>query len=54
MNYIAIVRLLSLIAIVWFIVLAVKRRIQSFTTCSGAMLVILPFPCEAITIFRKI
>ncbi len=43
MNWLSIVRLLSLLAIVWFIVLAVKQENPVFYACSGAMLMIFLF-----------
>ncbi len=39
----SIVRLLSLLAIVWFIVLAVKQEHPVFYACSGAMLILFLF-----------
>ena len=43
MNWLSVLRLLSLVAIVWFIVLAVKHENPVFYACSGAMLMLFLF-----------
>ncbi len=43
MNWLSLVRLLSLVAIVWFILLAVKHENPLFYACSAAMLLVFLF-----------